>query len=174
MTRHGTLAYYLAAWVIGCPVVALVFWLIESLHDRSASSSALLELCFFALMSGALDSLLFAFLLRRVLHGLGTRNAAVWGLTGAALSLVLMFTLAWIFERLTGSMQQGPAYFLNSFVLTGARNDLEFRMVAAPIDGAGVAAVLSLVDRAFNRVDTAETGASGGETKAAPAGQSPA
>ena len=49
MTRHGTLAYYLAAWVIGCPVVALVFWLIESVQTGSASSSALLEICFFAL-----------------------------------------------------------------------------------------------------------------------------
>ena len=37
MTRHGTLAYYLAAWVIGCPVVALVFWLIESVQtDQQA------------------------------------------------------------------------------------------------------------------------------------------
>ncbi len=32
MTRQGTLAYYLAAWVIGCPVVALVFWLTESVE----------------------------------------------------------------------------------------------------------------------------------------------
>ena len=174
MTRHGTLAYYLAAWVIGCPVVALVFWLIESLHAGSASSSALLEICFFALMSGALDSLLFAFLLRRVLHGLGTRNAAVWGLTGGALSLLLLFSLAWIFERLTGSTQQGPAYFLNSFVLTGPATIWNSGWWQAPMDGAGIAAVLSLVDRAFNRVDTAETGASGGERQAAPAGQSPA
>ena len=174
MTRHGTLAYYLAAWVIGCPVVALVFWLIESVHTGSASSSALLEICFFALMSGALDSLLFAFLLRRVLHVLGTRNAAVWGLTGGAVSLLLVFTLAWIFERLSGSMQQGPAYFLSSFVLTGPATIWNSGWWQAPIDGAGVAAVLSLVDRAFNRVDTAETGASAEKSEAAHVGQSPA
>ena len=99
------------------------------------------------------------------MHVLGTRNAAIWGLTGGALSLLLVFTLAWIFERLTGSMQQGPAYFLSSFVLTGPATIWNSGWWQAPIDGAGIAAVLSLVDRAFNRVDTAETGASGGERR---------
>ena len=174
MTRHGTLAYYLAAWVIGCPVVALVFWLIESVHTGSASSSTLLEICFFALMSGALDSLLFAFLLRRVLHVLGTRNAVVWGLTGGALSLVLVFTLAWIFERLTGSMQQGLAYFLSLFVFTAPEAIWRSGWWQTPIEGAGIAAVLCLVDRAFNRVDAAETGASAEKSEAAHVGQSPA
>lgn len=174
MTRHGTLAYYLAAWVIGCPVVALVFWLIESVHAGPASSSALLEICFFALMSGALDSVLFAFLLRRVMHGLGTRNAAVWGLAGAALSFMLVFLLAWVFEKLSGSLQQGPAYFLSSFVLTGPATIWSSGWWQAPIDGAGIAAVLCLVDRAFNRVDAAENAASAEKSEAAHAGQSPA
>ena len=174
MTRHGTLAYYLAAWVIGCPVVALVFWLIESVHTGSASSSALLEFCFFALMCGALDSLLFAFILRRAMHGLGTRNAAVWGLTGAGSVALLVFPLAWVFERLPGSMQQGPAYFLSSFVFAGPAAMWNSGWWQAPIDGAGIAAVLCLVDRAFNRVDAAETGALADERQAAPAGQSPA
>jgi hypothetical protein len=174
MTRRGTLAYYLAAWVIGCPVVALVFWLIESVQTGSASSSALLEICFFALMSGALDSLLFAFLLRRVMHGLGTRNAAVWSLTGAVLSFVLVFLLAWFFGKLLGSMQQGPAYFLSSFVFTGPEAMWRSGWWQAPIEGAGIAAVLCLVDRAFNRIDLAETGASADKPEAAHAGQSPA
>jgi len=174
MTRHGTLAYYLAAWVIGCPVVALLFWLIESAQTGSASSSALLEICFFALMSGALDSLLFAFLLRRVMHGLGTRNAALWGLAGSALSFVLVFALAWIFGKLPGSLQQGPAYFLSSFVFVGPDAMWRSGWWQVPIEGAGIAAVLCLVDRAFNRVDLAETGASAGNPEAAQAGQSPA
>lgn len=174
MTRHGTLAYYLAAWVIGCPVVALVFWLIESVQTGSASSSALLEICFFALMSGALDSLLFALLLRRMMHGLGTRNAAAWGLSGAALSFVLVFALAWIFGKLPASMQQGPAYFLSSFVFTGPEAIWRSGWWQAPIDGAGIAAVLSLVDRAFNRIDLAETAAPTDKPGAAHAGQSSA
>jgi hypothetical protein len=174
MTRHGTIAYYLAAWVIGCPVVALVFWLIESVQAGSASSSALLEICFFALMSGALDSLLFAFLLRRMMHALGTRNAAVWGLTGAALSFVLVFVLAWIFGRLPGSLQQGPAYFLSSFVFEGPEAIWRSGWWQAPIEGATVAAVLCLVDRAFNRADLAEAGSSADKPVAAHAGQSPA
>jgi hypothetical protein len=174
MTRHGTLAYYLAAWVIGCPVVALVFWLIESVQTGSASPSALLEICFFALMSGAIDSLLFAFLLRRMMHALGTRNAAAWGLAGAALSFALVFVLAWIFGKLPASLQQGPAYFLSAFVFEGPEAIWRSGWWQAPIEGAGIAAVLSLVDRAFNRIEPAETGAPSGKTEAAHAGQSPA
>jgi hypothetical protein len=174
MTRHGTLAYYLAAWVIGCPVAALVFWLIESVRTGSASSSALLEICFFALMSGALDSLLFALLLRRVMHGLGTRNVALWSLTGAALSFAMVFALAWIFGKLPGSLPQGPAYFLSSFVFVGPDAMWRSGWWQAPIEGAGIAAVLCLVDRAFNRVDTAEIGAPPEKPEAAQAGQSPA
>jgi len=174
MTRHGTLAYYLAAWVIGCPVVALVFWLIESVQTGSASSSALLEICFFALMSGALDSLLFAFLLRRMMHRVGTRNAAAWGLTGAAFSFALVFLLAWIFQKLPGSMLQGPAYFLSSFVFTGPEAMWRSGWWQAPIEGAGIGAVLCLVDRAFNRVDVAESSAVADKPEAAPARQSPA
>jgi hypothetical protein len=174
MTRHGTLAYYLAAWVIGCPVVALVFWSIESVQTGSASSSALLEICFFALMSGALDSLLFAFLLRRMMHGLGSRNAAAWSLAGATLSFVLVCVLAWVFGKLPGSIQQGPAYFLSSFVFAGPDAMWRSGWWQTPIEGAGIAAVLCLVDRAFNRIDAAETGASAEKSEAAHAGQSPA
>jgi hypothetical protein len=173
MTRHGTLAYYLAAWVIGCFVVAFVFWLIAAVQIGSASSSVLLETCFFALMVGAVDSLLFAFLLRNAMHGLGTRNAAVWGLAGAALSFLLVFSLAWVFGKLSASMQQGPAYFLSSFVLAGPEAMWRSGPWQAPVEGASVAAVLCLVDRAFNQ-EKSKTGARPDEANAARAGQSPA
>jgi hypothetical protein len=177
MTRHGTLAYYLAAWVIGCPIVALVFWLIELVHTGSASSSVLLEICFFGLMLGALDSLLFAFLLRRLMHVLGTRNVAVWSLTGAALLLALVFVLAWIFEKLP-DMQEG----FSSFVFNGPGLMWRSGWWQTPIEGAVIAAVLCLVDCAFNpdqsktggRADIAEAGASADKAEAARTGQSPA
>ena len=172
MTRHGTLAYYLAAWVIGCFVVAFIFWLIGSVQLGSASSSVLLETCFFAMMVGAVDSLLFAFLLRQAMHLLGARNAAVWGLAGAGLSFLLVFALAWVFGKLTGSMQQGPAYFLSSFVFAGPEAMWRSGPWQAPLEGASVAAVLCLIDRAFNP-DESHTGASG-ESEAARAGRSPA
>jgi hypothetical protein len=173
MTRHGTLAYYLAAWVIGCFVVAFGFWVIAAVRAGSASSSLLLETSFFALMVGAVDSLLFAFLLRHAMHWLGTRNAAVWGLAGAALSFALVFSLAWVFGKLVGSMQQGPAYFLGSFVFAGPEAMWRSAPWQAPIEGASVAAVLCLVDRAFNP-DGSKIAASPDETNAARAGQSPA
>jgi len=171
MTRHGTLAYYLAAWVIGCPIVAFVVWLIVSIQTRSASSSALLEFCFFSLMCGAIDVLFFAFILRRAMHGLGTRNAAIWGLTGATLALLMVSQLAWVFGKLPGS---ALAYLLSSFVFAGPQAIWSSGWWQAPIDGAGVAAVLCLVDRAFNRVDASETGASAEKSEAAHVGQSSA
>jgi hypothetical protein len=171
MTRHGTLAYYLAAWVIGCPVVALMVWLIVSIQTGFAGSAILLEFCFFSLMCGAIDMLFFAFILRRAMHGLGTRNAAVWALTGGALSLLMLSQLAWVFGKLPGN---APAYLLRSFVFAGPQAIWTSGWWQAPIDGACVAAVLCLVDRAFNRVDASETGASAEQSEAAPVGQSPA
>jgi hypothetical protein len=117
-----------------------------------------------------------------MMHGLGTRNAAVWSLVGAALSFVLVFVLSWIFGKLPGSMQQGTGYFLSSFVLAGPEAMWRSGWWQAPVDGVGIAAVLCLVDRAFNpdrsksvgRVDMAETGALADKPEAAPAGQSPA
>jgi hypothetical protein len=177
MTRHGTLAYYLAAWVIGCFVVACVFWLMNAVAFGSASSSVLLETCFFALMVGAADSLLFAFFLRHAMHGLGTRNAAIWGLAGAAIAFALVFALAWVSGKLAGSMQQGPAYFLNSFVFAGPDAMWRSGPWQAPMEGAVVAAVLCLVDRAFNP-DESTIAARPREPKAEPeaaqTGQSPA
>jgi hypothetical protein len=174
MTRHGTLAYYLAAWIVGCPIVALVFWLMQSVQTGSASSSALLEICFFALMCGVADSLLFAFLLRRAMHLLQSRNIAVWGLAGAVLSFALVFLLTWTFGKLGGALQQGPSYFLTSFIFAGPDVIWHAGSWQAPLDGAGIGAVLSLIDRAFNRVEEGETTPRAGEPAPAPAGQSPA
>lgn len=173
MTRHGTLAYYLAAWVIGCPVVALVYWLIESVQSRSASSSVFLETSFFALMAGAIDSLLFAFFLRRVMHGLGARSSFVWSFAGGALSLALVFLLAWCAGKLPGSFREGPGYFVSSFIFDGPLAVWRSGWWQAPLDGAAIGGVLALVDRAFNQGAPAESTAHPGERQAAPAGQTP-
>ena len=149
MTRHGTLAYYLSAWIIGCPTVALVFWVIQSARSQSASSSALLEVCFFSLTFGVLDSLLFAFLLRRTMHLLGSRNVAIWALAGAVLWLALLSPLAWMSDRLPQALHQ-PFYFLTAYLCWGPRAVWAVGWWQAPMEGAAVGAVLSLIDRAFN------------------------
>jgi hypothetical protein len=42
MTRQGTLAYYLAAWVIGCFVVAALQWVGEAFAGEIHGASILL------------------------------------------------------------------------------------------------------------------------------------
>ena len=54
MTRRGTLAYYLAAWVIGCFVMAFLQWLGEALAGNFQTASILLTKYFFTLIFGAI------------------------------------------------------------------------------------------------------------------------
>src|SRR5215469_17925078 len=71
MTRRGSLAYYLAAWVCGCFFMALTIWLGNEVHPTVPRSVALLLVTyFFSLMFGAVTSLLFGFFLRRAASGL--------------------------------------------------------------------------------------------------------
>ena len=53
MTRQGTLAYYLAAWVIGCFIVSLLVWVIAVASGQPPRAAMLLEMYFFALVFGA-------------------------------------------------------------------------------------------------------------------------
>ena len=160
MTRHGTIAYYLAAWIIGCPVAGLLYWLIGAVRAGSASSSALFEICFFALMAGAADSLLFAFLLRRVMHWTDVRSTGIWSLAGAVLSLALVFLLALASYKVSDS-PNGFASFANTFLLAGPRaiwNSGWWQLIP---DGAGLAAVLGLIDRAFHATAVKVQGVAG-------------
>lgn len=174
MTRQGTLAYYLAAWVIGCPVVALLVWLTASWKSGSASSSLLLEYCFFALMSGVLHVLLFAFILRRAMRPLAARNLALWSLAGAVLSLGLVAYVVWLGDRVAASIHHGMGDLIYSLFLAGPAAVWSWGWWQAPVDGAAVAAVLCLIDRAFNSGAAEATAAPPAEGKATQAGQSPA
>jgi hypothetical protein len=167
MTRHGTLAYYLAAWIIGCPVVALFFWLIASVRAGLANSSTLFEICFFALLLGVGDALLFAFLLRRLMHWTGARSIALWTLAGAALLTALIFLFSQAWSRLLGS-SQGVVSVAVSFLFAGPGAIWTVGWWQVPIEGAGVSAVLGLIDRAFNPAAGEAAPASPGESTAAP------
>jgi high-affinity Fe2+/Pb2+ permease len=108
------------------------------------------------------------------MHLLDSRNVAVWGMAGATLSFALVFLLAWTFGKLGGAWQQGPAYFLSSFIFAGPDAIWRSGPWQAPLEGASIGAVLCLIDRAFNRVEEAETTPHASEPAAAPAGQSQA
>jgi hypothetical protein len=164
MTRRGTLAYYLAAWVVGCFVVSLLAFLFGPQNAPTEGAAGLLILYFLSLAYGAVDILLFAFLLRRAMRLWGTHNLWIWLGAGAAIGSALVRLLLWSGDTLTGASSLSGrgllAYLLLAFWT--APNALRLAGIwQAPAGGAATAAVLCLVDRAFNRPE--------GETDAAQA-----
>jgi len=156
MTRRGTLAYYLAAWVIGCFVVSLLQWIGEAFAGEIQTASILLTTYFFSLIFGAVAILLFAFLLRRWMRLLGSYAQWAWMLSGGALALLQMFILIRAQSALLLTRSGEFGGFLSGTLLKAA-DVLAGHLWQAPIDGAITAAVLCLVDRAFVRPNEAAT-----------------
>jgi hypothetical protein len=156
MTRRGTLAYYLAAWVIGCFVLSVMAWGLARPQEGVplAAPARLLILYFLSLAYGAVDMLLFAFLLRRAMRLWGTHNLWLWMFAGAVLGAALVRLLLWSGDALVGASPlsgRGPLSYLLLAFWT-APNALRLAGIwQAPIGGALTAIVLCLVDRAFNR-----------------------
>jgi hypothetical protein len=152
MTRRGSLAYYLAAWVCGCFFMSATIWLESLSLPTEHSVSGLLFVYFLELMNGALPSLLFGFLLRRAANGMHWSRAWQWLTCGAILApamTALLGRLASVnaFEGSSGwrnwisvSLLASPAYAKAHWV----------GVLTAPA-GAATAWVLFRVDRAFGR-----------------------
>jgi len=155
MTRRGTLAYYLAAWVIGCFVVSLLLWLGAALDGEIHDASILLTTYFFSLAFGAIAMLLFAFLLRLSMRLLGTHALWAWLLSGAVLAFLEIFALAHAQGALL-SIRSGEFGEIFFAAFLNAADSLSGRQLwQAPIDGAITALFLCLVDRAFARPNEA-------------------
>ena len=153
MTRRGSLAYYLAAWVIGCFVVSIGPWVRGMRMANSGISSNLLFIYFIALVVGAVDLLLYAFLLRIVMRWCKTHALWIWFLAGMSVAYIMTTLLAWG-ER---TWHRVPAREQGGFIIV-------YRGVfAAPLvlrdsgpwvillDGAVMGVILCLVDRAFSQ-----------------------
>lgn len=149
MTRRGTVAYYLAAWVIGCFVVSLLQWIGDAIAGDLRPVSVLLTTYFFSLVFGAFAVLLFSSLLRLSMRLLGTHNLLVWPLAGGLLALLLIAGFIHAQGALL-AVRSGPlgelliGVALKAADASGGRNFWQ-----APVDGAITGLVLCLVDRAF-------------------------
>ena len=153
MTRRGTLVYYLAAWVIGCFVMAFLQWLGDTLAGNFQTASILLTTYFFSLIFGAFAILLFAFLMRRAMRLAGTYALWAWCLSGAIMAFLEIEALI---------RAQGPVLAILLLIHSGASGAVFFaaaleaagslagrNLWQAPAGGAITAVVLCLVDRAF-------------------------
>jgi hypothetical protein len=155
MTRRGTLAYYLAAWVIGCFVVAFLQWLGEALAGEIHPASILLTTYFFSLIFGAVAILLFAFLLRRSLRLLKSHALWMWLLAGAVLSLLEILILIHMRNAILSIRVGEFGEFFFAAVLNAAGTLSGHNLWQAPVDGAITAVVLCIIDRAFARSNQA-------------------
>jgi hypothetical protein len=150
MTRRGSVAYYLAAWVCGCFFMSVTIWLGNEVHPTGPRSVELLLVTyFFSLMFGAVTSLLFGFFLRRTANGLHWSRTWHWLIGGAIIAptlIALLGTIApsnaqrsgwrvWILIPLTGP-----------YMINGIHRWMP--LFAAPA-GAATAWVLFRIDRAF-------------------------
>lgn len=149
MTRRGTLAYYLSAWVIGCFVVAFLQWVGEAAAGEIHPASILLTTYFFALIFGAVALLVFAVLLRTSMRLAGTHALWIWFLSGAVVAVLEILALIRAQNALLSIRSGEFGQFFFAAVLNAADTLSGRNLWQAPIDGAITALVLCLVDRAF-------------------------
>jgi hypothetical protein len=155
MTRRGTLAYYLAAWVIVCFIVTALLSVEDTRTGIASRAADFLALYFLALIVGAGDALIFAFALRRLMHWLDTRSLWAWLLAGASISLALILAIAWSAGKFhlpekASSGSATLAFIWNFFGIAAWALSSE-TLWKVPIGGALGGLVLCLIDRAFNR-----------------------
>jgi hypothetical protein len=155
MTSRGSLAYYLAAWVCGCFFMALAFWF-ELQFSRSASlqgtfqNVSFLGFSFFGLIFGAVPSLLFGWMLRRLMKFFRRGGIWFWIAAGTGLAFALIRCLGSL-----GQLLRDPRYLPYSalpiwpFLVVGPLAMMEGSLWMTLPVGAATAAILFAVDRAF-------------------------
>ena len=153
MTRRGSLAYYLAAWICGCFFMSVAI----CIKDRNALAGAnfsvavrLMYFYFFALMLGFAPALFFGLLLRRTAALLGRKHPSIWIAAGAMIAAVLVAAIGgWNRDVMAVAH---PRIFPTGlvFALTGGLGFThdEGWWLAIPV-GAATAYVLYRIDRAF-------------------------
>ncbi len=142
MTRRGSLVFYLAAVVVGCFCLTVVFWL-GGMVGVYSGVSGFLRLYFLGLIFGSFYAVLFAWILRRLMTRFKCTSAWQWISVGAILPTVLIWVLGpleripWVGASVLGLFLAGPSVITQS----GGWQALPA--------GAATAYVLYLIQRAF-------------------------
>jgi hypothetical protein len=153
MTRRGSLAYYLAAWICGCTFMSVCIWLKDLLGAplmqaySMRGAVGLLLFNFYALIFGAASAFLGAFLLRRLARVAHWELAWQWVLAGSILSPALLELLGiWGRQMLAGP---GPRQRWLLLITYGPTIVLDAGIWLAIPAGAATAFVLYRIHRAF-------------------------
>ncbi|MFZ0212651.1 MAG: hypothetical protein WBE20_05170 [Candidatus Acidiferrales bacterium] len=153
MTRRGSLAYYLAAWVCGCSFISLCIWAKTSVAGSSEFGGldgivGLLFSLFYGLMYSAPAALLSAFLLRRAARLAKCDKVWQWMLLGTAIITLIFAALGWMGGLSQMHLERLLRYFIDVF---SGGPSMVFKSgwwLAIPA-GAATAWVLFRTDRAF-------------------------
>lgn len=152
MTRHGSVAYYLAAWVCGCIFMSSAVWLRDVMGPAIGFVSfdrafGLLIFCFYGLILGVVAALLGGFVLRRLAFLLKWRNAWEWVVGGAILAPILFLILGSFAKTAAAGERPLPTWL--KFISYGPALVLDAGLWLAVPAGAATAWVLYRVHRAF-------------------------
>jgi len=152
MTRRGSLAYYLTAWICGCFFMSAAVWAKDMLggtRDAFSTRSAfgLLFFYFYGLVFGALAAFLGAFLLRRVMGALRCKTPSHWAAAGAILAPGIIAILG-LWGRHNDTTQRAGTRVLG-LLTYGPKTVVEAGWWLAIPAGAATAYLLGRVQRAF-------------------------
>jgi hypothetical protein len=157
MTRRGSLVYYLASWICGGFFLTIAMFLEERARPvemgigPSGAGAAILTTYFLVLIFGAFLSLLFAFLLRRIMGWMHAERLWEWVSIGVILALPMAWGVRWA-SRVTDTIGlQGVARQFAVFLFLGVRGIAERHVLLALPVAALTAAVLFLIHRAFSQ-----------------------
>jgi hypothetical protein len=155
MTRHGTLAYYLAAWVCGCFFMSSAIFLRFTLDPHRGvplslhgAVSNFWLFTFVGLIFGIGISLVGSFLIRRVMNAFHLRSTAAWMISGAILAPVVVAAFGYFGRALLTSTSKIAAAYQFVFGQAGSVILDSGWWLTIPV-GALAALVLFRVDRAF-------------------------
>jgi hypothetical protein len=155
MTRRGSLVYYLTSWVCGGFFMTVAMFLQERAQPEemgigpTGAGAAILTAYFLVLIFGAFLSLLFAFLLRRIMVWMRAERLWEWAAAGVVLALPMTVGVRWASRLADAIGLQGVGRQLAVILFLGVRGIAEHHVVLSLPVAALTAAVLFLIHRAF-------------------------
>jgi len=161
MTRSGSLVYYLASWICGGFFLTVAMFLQERAYPTgmgigpSGAGAAILTTYFLVLIFCAFLSLLFAFLLRRLMVSLHAEQVWQWVLAGTCLALPMAWGVRWASRASDAMGLQGAGHQIAIFLFLGVRGIAEHHVLLALPVAALTSAVLFLIHRAFSQTTKA-------------------
>jgi hypothetical protein len=157
MTRRGSLVYYLTSWICGGLFLTVAMAIRETVSPAgmgigpSGAGAAIITTYFLVLIFCAFLSLLFAFMLRRLMSWLRAEKLWQWALAGTGLALPMAWGVRWASRATDVIGLQGAWRQLAIFLFLGVRGIAERHVLLALPVAAATSAVLFLIHRAFTQ-----------------------